>query len=122
MSKPKPASRMLKSIAHARVALGVIALSGSGAALAQAPSPPAPDTPEVQALKAEYLDAIQKQLNTRTAYAALQSQIGKLQAAIQEKQAKIAELEAKPAPPGGGKPLDERPAGTVAGGDAGSPK
>jgi uncharacterized protein YlxW (UPF0749 family) len=94
-------------------------LAASIAALAQ-PTSPSPDSAEVQALKVELMDSIQKELNTMTAYKALQAQIGHLQATIQTDEAELAKLKVTQAPPE--HPGPPGPPGTVAGGDAGHPK
>lgn len=77
------------------------------------PPPPEPDSPELAAIKSEYMDMVQKELNVHTAYIGLQQQIGRLQATIQTDEAELAQMkkEAK----------SDRPAGTVAGGDSGQP-
>lgn len=100
----KPARFLLSALASA-------VILASPAAFAIGPQAiPEPDSPAVQALKSQLMDEVQSNLNWRTNYFNLQSQVGKLQADLQTAQNKVSELT----------PKSERPAGTVAGGDAGA--
>lgn len=94
----------------------LLALSLLAAPAWALPPPPEPDSPELAAIKSEYMDMVQKELNVHTAYVGLQQQIGRLQATIQTDEAELVQMKKEQAAKS-----PDRPAGTVAGGDSGQP-